>query len=58
MVDSDGLLKLVLLLVVLWIGLEILEAAVDIAFEVLGVFQPLLGLVIIALIVAFLLDRI
>jgi len=58
MVDADGLLKLVLLLVVLWIGLEILDAAVDIAFAVLGVFQPLLGLVIIALIVAFLLDRI
>jgi len=58
MVDADGLLKLVLLLVVIWIGLEILDTVVDIAFEVLGVFQPLLGLVIIALIVAFLLDRI
>ncbi|MDZ7745161.1 MAG: hypothetical protein U5K28_01025 [Halobacteriales archaeon] len=58
MVNADDVLKLVLLLVALWIGLEILEAVVDITFAVFGALQPLLGLIIIVVIIAFLLDRI
>ncbi|WP_197738607.1 DUF7554 family protein [Halosegnis longus] len=56
--DEDGVLKLVLVLVALWVGLEILGAILDLTFTLLGALDSIIGLVIIALIVAFLLDRI
>ncbi|MFC7176432.1 DUF7554 family protein [Halosegnis marinus] len=55
MVEADDLLKLVLVLVVIWIGLEVLDAVVDLA---LGAFDSIIGLVLVILIILFLLDRI
>lgn len=51
----EGLLKIVLILVIIWIGLEILEAVVG---ALLGPLSPLVGLLILVLIVLWLLDRI
>lgn len=53
--DADTLLRIVLVLVIIWIAVEILEAVVDLVF---GPFKSLFGLVIIVLIVLWLLDRI
>lgn len=58
MVDADDLLKLVLVLVVIWIGLEVLDALVDVTLAVFDFLSPLIGLVLVVLIVLFLLDRI
>ena len=55
MVDADGLLKIVLLLVLVWIGLEFLDSVVDF---LLGPIDSVLGLLVVVLIVLFLLDRI
>jgi hypothetical protein len=49
-------LKIVLVLVVIWIGLEIVGEVFDILFGLLGVFRPVIGLLIVALIVLWLLD--
>lgn len=57
-IDAEDLLKLVLVLVVAWLALEVLDTVLDIAFGVLGLFRPFLGLIVLALIVLFLLDRI
>jgi hypothetical protein len=55
MVDADDLLKLVLVLVVIWIGLEVLDAVIGLA---LGAFDSIIGLLLVIVIVLFLLDRI
>ena len=55
MVDADGLLKVVLLLVLVWIGLEFLDFAVDL---LLAPLDSVIGLLVVVLIVLFLLDRI
>jgi hypothetical protein len=54
-VDVETLLKIVLVLVVVWVGLEILESVVDLVF---GPFKSIFGLVIVVLILLWLLDRI
>ncbi|MFB6159937.1 MAG: hypothetical protein ABEJ61_02035 [Haloferacaceae archaeon] len=56
-VSVDDLLKVVLVLVVVWLALEVLDAILDIAFGLLGFLRPFIGLVVVALIVLFLLDR-
>lgn len=57
--DTDDLLKLVLVLVVIWLALEVLDTLLDIVFgPLVALLGPLLGLVVLALIVLFLLDRI
>jgi hypothetical protein len=56
-VDADTLLKIVLVLAVLWLGLEIVDTVLDIAVGLLGLLRPLAGLIVIALIVLYLLDR-
>jgi hypothetical protein len=57
-VDVEDLLKVVLALVVVWLALEILDTIFDILFDgLLAIFRPLLGLVVVALIVLWLLDR-
>jgi hypothetical protein len=56
-IDADMLLKVVLVLVVLWLGLEVLDTVLDIAFGLLGPLRPLVGLIVLALIVLYLLDR-
>lgn len=58
MVDADDLLKLVLVLVLIWIGLEVLDAILDITLAVFDFLSPVIGLVLVVLIVLFLLDRI
>ncbi|WP_436930163.1 DUF7554 family protein [Halosimplex halobium] len=54
-IEVETLLKVVLVLVVVWLALEVLGALTDL---LLGALQPVLGLVIAALIVLWLLDRI
>lgn len=54
-IEVETLLKIVLALVVVWLGLEVLDLLIDI---VLGPFQSLFGLVIVVLIILWLLDRI
>ncbi|MEF8850941.1 MAG: hypothetical protein V5A44_11800 [Haloarculaceae archaeon] len=54
-IDVDTLLKVVLVLVVVWIGLEILESVVDLVF---GPFKSVFGLIAVVLILLWLLDRI
>jgi len=56
-IDVEDLLKIVLLLVVVWIVLEIVGIVFGILGWLLGPLQPILGLVILALIVLWLLDR-
>jgi len=56
--DTGSLLKLVLVLVVVWLALELLETFVGVLAAVLGIARPLLGLLILALVVLWLLDRI
>lgn len=56
-VDADTLLKVVLVLVVIWLGLEVLDTVLDIALGLLGPLRPLIGLVVLALVALYLLDR-
>lgn len=58
MVDADDLLKLVLVLVIIWIGLEVLDTLLDVTLAVFDFLSPVIGLVLVVLIVLFLLDRI
>lgn len=55
MVDSDDLLKVILVLVLIWIGLELLDFVLGV---LLGPLDSLIGLLLVVLIVLFLLDRI
>lgn len=58
-VDAEDLLKLVLVLVVVWLALSVLETILDFVLGPLfALLRPLLGLLVLALIVLFLLDRI
>jgi hypothetical protein len=56
--DTDGLLKIILVLVVVWLGLEVVEAFVGTLAAILGIARPIIGLVVLALIVLWLLDEI
>jgi hypothetical protein len=56
--DVEDLLRLVLLLVVVWLVFEIVGEVLGILGAILGPLRPLLGLVVVALIVLWLLDRI
>lgn len=58
MVDAEDLLKIILVLVVVWIGLEIVGELLDFLGWILGPFRPFIGLIIVVLIVLWLLDRI
>jgi hypothetical protein len=53
--DVDSLLKIVLVLVIVWLGLEIVSEVFDLLF---GPFVPVVGLLVLVLIVLYLLDRI
>ena len=55
MVDANDLLKIVLVLVVIWLGLELLDFVIG---ALLGPLDSIIGLLLIVLIVLFLLDRI
>lgn len=56
--DADTLLQIILVLIVVWLVLEVLEATVDLIGSFLGLLPNLIGLAIVALIVLWLLDRI
>jgi len=55
--DVDTLLKIVLVLIVVWIGLEVIGELLGILGWLLGPLQPLLGIVLIILIVLWLTGR-
>lgn len=56
--EAEDLLKIILILVLIWIVVEIVGEIVGAFASLLGPFRPLLGLVIVALIILWLLDRI
>ena len=55
--DVDTLLKILLVLLVVWIALEVVGEVLGLFAWLLGPLQPLLGLVLIALIVLYLTGR-
>jgi hypothetical protein len=57
-IDTDDLLKVVLLLVVVWLLLEIVGAVLDIAFWLLDAVPTLIGIALVVLIALHLTDRI
>lgn len=56
-VEVDGLLKIVLLLVIVWLVLEIVSEFVYSLLGLLGPLRPIVGLLIVALVVWWLYDR-
>ena len=56
--DSDSLIKIVLVLVVIWLALAITKEFVETVRELLGPFDNLIGLLIVLVIVLWLLDRV
>ncbi|MFB6221860.1 MAG: hypothetical protein ABEH90_10545 [Halolamina sp.] len=56
--EAEGLLKLVLLLVVVWLFIEILDAALGLLRGLLGLLPDVLGVIIVVLLVLWLVDRI
>jgi len=55
-IEAETLLKVVLVLVVVWLALEIVGEVLDLFAFLLGPLRPLVGLVVLALIVLWLLD--
>lgn len=56
--DVDDLLRILLVLVILWLALEVLTGFLKLFLGGLFAFlQPVIGLLVIALIVLWLLDR-
>ena len=56
-VEVETLLKVVLVLVAVWVVLEIVGEIVDITLGLFGFLRPVIGLLVLALIVLWLLDR-
>ncbi|MDB2286254.1 hypothetical protein PN419_08420 [Halorubrum ezzemoulense] len=57
-IDTDDLLKIVLLLVVVWLLLEIVEAVLEVAFWLLDALPTLIGIALVVVIALHLTDRI
>jgi hypothetical protein len=57
-VETDTLLKVVLVLAVIWLTLEVLELFVDALAFILTPLPKIIGLLVIVLIVLYFLDRI
>ena len=55
--EVESLLRIILVLVVIWIVLEIVGGILGILGELLGPLRPLLGLIVVALLVLWLTDR-
>lgn len=56
--DVEDLLRILLVLVVVWIALEVLTDLLELLLgPVFALVKPLIGLVVLALIVLWLLDR-
>lgn len=57
--DVDTLLKIVLVLVIVWIGIEIIEGVLNLVFSgFLSFLRPLIGLIIVVLILLWFFDKI
>lgn len=56
-IDADTLLKVVLVLVVVWLGLEVVEQVVEVSMAILDPIRPLIGVLVVVLIVLWLLDE-
>lgn len=56
-IDTDTLLKIVLVLAVVWLVLEVLEVFLDTLQFVFAFLPKVLGIALIVLIVLYLLDR-
>ena len=57
-IATETLLKLVLVLVVVWIALRVANEFLAVVRRLVGPFDSLLGLVIVALVLLYLFDRI
>jgi len=57
-IDVETLLQIILVLILVWLALEVLDLAFGLLGAVLGPFTNIFGLIITALIVLWLLDRI
>ncbi|TKX57906.1 hypothetical protein EXE44_08565 [Halorubrum sp. SS7] len=57
-IDTDDLLKVVLLLVVVWLLLEIVGTVLEVAFWLLDALPPLIGIALVVVIALHLTDRI
>jgi len=55
--DVESLLRIILILVVIWLVLEVVGGILGILGELLGPLRPLLGLLVVALLVLWLTDR-
>lgn len=57
-IEVEDLLRIVLVLVVVWLVLEVVDVLLDVTLGVFGFLRPILGLVVLAVVVLWLLDRI
>jgi hypothetical protein len=57
-IEVETLLKIILALVVVWIALEVLDTLLGVLGRVFWFLRPIIGLILLALIVLWLLDRI
>jgi hypothetical protein len=57
-IDTDTLVRIALILVVLWLALEVLDSVLGMLGRVFWFLQPLLGLVLVVILILWLLDRI
>jgi hypothetical protein len=57
-IDTDDLLKVVLLLVVVWLLLEIVGTVLEVAFWLLDALPTLIGIALVVVIALHLTDRI
>jgi len=57
-IEVETLLKIVIVLVILWLALEVLDAVFGLLLGVFWFLQPLLGVVLLVLLILWLLDRI
>ncbi len=56
-IDTDTLLRVVLVLAVVWLALEVLEALLDTLGFIFQVLPKLVGLALIVVVALYLLDR-
>lgn len=57
-IDTDTLVKLILILVVLWLALEVLESIVGLALGILAGLPTVIGVALLVLLVLWLFDYI
>lgn len=57
-IEVETLLKIILVLILVWLALEVVDLAFGLLGTLLGPFTNLFGLIIAALIILWLLDRI